>query len=194
MAAFQKGDYPTAVARWEKLSPKLLDQEREMVSEYIAQARSRGGIAPASGPGAAVATQTPAPAASSPATTGGGISTVSVRVSLAPALSGRAAPGDTVFIFARAAEGPRMPLAIVRKTVADLPVEVTLDDSMAMSPTMRLSSFPSVVLGARISRSGNASAQTGDLEGLSAPLARAPGGSVQVVIDRENQGAALPGG
>jgi cytochrome c-type biogenesis protein CcmH len=64
-----------------------------------------------------------------------------------------------------------MPLAILRKQVKDLPVRFTLDDSLAMSPAMRLSSVPRVVVGARISRTGNAMPQPGDLEGLSEPVA-----------------------
>lgn len=105
------------------------------------------------------------------------------RVELAAALASRAAPEDTVFIFARAAEGPRMPLAILRKRVRDLPAAFVLDDSMAMAPGMSLSAFPRVVVGARVSKSGNAAAQSGDLEGSSAPTAPAAAGIV-VVIDR----------
>lgn len=91
------------------------------------------------------------------------------RVSLSPALAAQVKPGDTVFVFARAAEGPRMPLAILRRTVADLPFDFKLDDSMAMSPQMTLSAFPRVVVGARISRSGTALPQPGDLRGESPP-------------------------
>jgi cytochrome c-type biogenesis protein CcmH len=87
-----------------------------------------------------------------------------------------------VFVFARAAEGPRMPLAILRKQVKDLPVEFALDDSMAMAPNMKLSSFAEVVVGARVSRSGNATPQSGDLEGLSRPVKVGASG-VAVVID-----------
>lgn len=91
------------------------------------------------------------------------------RVSLAPALVASAQPTDTVFIFARAAEGPRMPLAILKRTVAELPIAFTLDDNMAMSPEMKLSKFPRVIVGARVSRSGNATPQPGDLHGESPP-------------------------
>jgi cytochrome c-type biogenesis protein CcmH len=91
-------------------------------------------------------------------------------VSLAPALQGRVSPNDTVFVFARAASGPRMPLAIVRKQVKDLPLQFTLDDSMAMNPAMKLSSFQQVVVGARISKTGNAMPQSGDLEGMVGPV------------------------
>jgi len=93
-----------------------------------------------------------------------------VTVSLSPALAKKAAPNDVVFIFARAVQGPRMPLAIVRKQVKDLPVTVVLDDSQGMSPEMNLSSVPEVIVVARVSKSGMASPQAGDLEGTSASV------------------------
>ena len=93
-----------------------------------------------------------------------------VTVSLSPAMAKKAAPNDVVFIFARAANGPRMPLAIVRKQVKDLPATLVLDDSLAMNPEMKLSSVPEVIVVARVSKSGMASAQAGDLEGTSGPV------------------------
>lgn len=102
-----------------------------------------------------------------------------VTVRLSPELRAKAAPDNTLYIFARAAQGPAMPLAIVRKQAKDLPVTVTLDDSTAMSPDMKLSNFPEVVVGARITPSGDALARPGDLEGLSAPTRDA---SVDVTI------------
>jgi cytochrome c-type biogenesis protein CcmH len=109
---------------------------------------------------------------------------VSGVVRLAPELARKVSPGDTVFIFARAAEGPRMPLAILRKRASDLPAEFTLDDSMAMAPQMKLSAFPDVVIGARVSKSANASPQPGDLQGSSAPV-KVGARSISVVIDTE---------
>ena len=109
---------------------------------------------------------------------------VSGVVRLAPELAGKVAPGDTIFIFARAAEGPRMPLAILRKRASDLPAEFTLDDSMAMAPQMKLSAFPRVIIGARVSKSASATASPGDLQGLSAPV-KVGAKSVNVVIDTE---------
>ena len=92
---------------------------------------------------------------------------ISGTVVLGDAIKSKAAPDDTVFILARAAEGPPMPLAVVRKQVKDLPVQFTLDDSMAMAPEMTLSRFDKIVVLARVSKSGDAKAQPGDLQGMS---------------------------
>lgn len=97
-------------------------------------------------------------------------SALTVRVSLSSALRRQTRDTDTVFIYARAVKGPRMPLAIVRKQVSDLPLTVTLNDSMAMRPGMGLSNFRRVTIEARISRTGNAIRQKGDLYGRSNPV------------------------
>ena len=97
-------------------------------------------------------------------------SAVSGTVRLSPKLQALVEPDDMVFIFARPAEGSRMPLAIVRKQVKDLPVAFTLDDSTSMSPAARLSGAQRVIVGARISKSGQAMPQPGDLQGLSEPV------------------------
>ncbi|MGH8569087.1 MAG: tetratricopeptide repeat protein, partial [Gammaproteobacteria bacterium] len=110
---------------------------------------------------------------------------VEVRVELDGALGERVSPSDTVFVFARAPKGPRMPLAVARRSAKDLPVTIVLDDSQAMAPEMRMSRFSEVVVGARVSRSGNPMPQTGDLEGLAdgiVALGKQP--SVRVTIDR----------
>ena len=103
-------------------------------------------------------------------------------VNLSPALTAQAAPTDTVYIFARAAQGPKMPLAILRKQVKDLPVTFSLDDSMAMMPEMKISNFGEVVVGARVSKTGSATPQSGDLEGFSKPVKLGAYG-VAIVID-----------
>jgi cytochrome c-type biogenesis protein CcmH len=178
--AYQKGDLQQAITTWEQLVA-LFPQgsgEAQQVQDNIRQARAQ--LSEAGGAQAAAAP--PAPERRGEAT-GGPAKTLLTRVRLAPALKDRASPGDTVFIYARAIDGPRMPLAIVRKQVADLPLTVTLDDSLAMSPAMTLSRFPQVSLEARISRSGNAMAQSGDLKGTVQPVSPGQKEPVQLTID-----------
>jgi cytochrome c-type biogenesis protein CcmH len=110
--------------------------------------------------------------------------TLSGRVALSPSLASRVAPGDTVFIFARAAQGSRMPLAILKKQVRDLPFDFTLDDSSAMTPQARLSQATTVVVGARISKTGQATPQPGDFELLLPPMAPGAAG-LQLVIGEQ---------
>ncbi|MEO6688877.1 MAG: hypothetical protein ABIS07_03580, partial [Dokdonella sp.] len=86
---------------------------------------------------------------------------------------------------ARAASGPPMPLAIQRLKASQLPITVTLDDSMGMLPTMKLSMFPQVVIGARVSKSGNAMPQSGDLQALSAPLDVHRSEPIALTIDKQ---------
>ncbi|MDH3513710.1 MAG: hypothetical protein OEM83_02430 [Gammaproteobacteria bacterium] len=114
-----------------------------------------------------------------------------VTVSLSPALEKKAAPDDVVFIFARAKEGPRMPLAIVRKQVKDLPATVVLDDSQGMGPHSTLSNVPELVVIARVSKSGTADARDGDLEGVSVPV---PTGTrtLSISIDKVLTGQKAP--
>jgi cytochrome c-type biogenesis protein CcmH len=104
-------------------------------------------------------------------------------VTLNDALKSKADPDDTLFVLARAAHGPKMPLAILRKQVKDLPLRFTLDDSMAMSPEMKMSNFDQVVVVARISKSGNAMPQPGDMQGMSKPLALGSAG-IRIDIDQ----------
>lgn len=110
-------------------------------------------------------------------------SAVEGKIQLDPKLAKQAKPGDTLYVFARAAQGPRMPLAVMKAKVSDLPLNYRLDDSMAMNPGMRLSQFDRVVVVARVSPSGEPMAQKGDLEGASEPIA--PGqGKVNVTINK----------
>ncbi|MBS0345515.1 MAG: c-type cytochrome biogenesis protein CcmI [Proteobacteria bacterium] len=112
-----------------------------------------------------------------------GATSVSGRVSLAPALKDKAGPDDTLFIFARHANGPRMPLAILRLKASELPKEFTLDDSMAMSPEMKLSSAAELRIEARISKSGDAIPKSGDLAGELTPVKPGAKG-LKLVIDK----------
>ena len=173
-AAFDRKDYAGAAAHWERLV-KLAPADAgflQQVQAGIDEARKLGNLPPAADAGTA-------PAAPVAAVGGGG---VSGSVSLSPALVAKTSPEDTVFVYARAAEGSRMPLAIVRKQVKDLPFDFKLDDSMAMSPAAKLSGAPKVIVGARISKAGQAMASPGDLSGQTEPMA--PSGSgLKIVIN-----------
>jgi cytochrome c-type biogenesis protein CcmI len=109
---------------------------------------------------------------------------ITVKVALNSKFKDRVGPKDTVFVFAKAAQGPSMPLAIMRLTASQLPASVTLTDGMGMVPNLTLSQFPQIVLGARISKSGNAVAQPGDLQTLSATMTAAQTKPVQLTIDQ----------
>jgi cytochrome c-type biogenesis protein CcmH len=168
--AFNNKDYATAIRHWERVlqvapadSP-LAQQMRGGIEE--ARQLAQGKTPETS----AAAIPTPAPAAPAPAIAAGAAA-VTGTVSLAPALAAKASPEDTVFIFARPAAGSRMPLAIIRKQVKDLPFRFELNDSMAMSPQSRISAFSQVVVGARVSKSGTAVPEAGDLQGQSQPVA-----------------------
>ncbi len=186
-AAYQRHDFQEAEKHWSRLAAMLgTGPNSDTLAKYLSEVRTRLGkpdveTTADTGVASSPVTDTLSQPADASATAP---RSVSVRVSLAPELADRASPGDTVFIFARAAQGPRMPLAIVQRTVAELPVSVTLDDSMAMSPAMKLSNFPEVVVGARVSKTGNAMPQAGDLEGSSEPLPESGRVTVNVTIDR----------
>ena len=90
---------------------------------------------------------------------------LSVDVSIDPALQASLPADATLFVFAKALEGPPMPLAVHRGVVADLPLSIQMDDSMAMVPTAKISQFDAWTLTARISRSGDPQAKSGDLQG-----------------------------
>ena len=148
-AAIEQGNTQAAIAHWEKLLAQIPpDAEGAvMLREKLAELKQQTG-------------------------TSGTISSANIsgQVNIAAALKNQATPQDTLFIFARAVSGPKMPLAMLKVQVKDLPVNFKLDDSMAMSPQMKLSNFPEVVIVARVSKSGTAVTQPGDLEGVSAPV------------------------
>lgn len=183
--AFDQGDAVGAAGYWQRAlaqvepGTELAIQLRDAVDA----ARQRARLPPLAAASAASATATTAATSPSlPAVVGPGLR---VRVTLSPALAAQARPDEVVYIFARAAPGndaaPKMPLAIQRRQVKDLPLDITLDDSMAMSPAAKLSSQSQVVVGARISKSGNPLPQPGDLQGLSDAIASS-GSKVNVEI------------
>ena len=168
-AAFEKKDFAKAIVFWGKagqLAPPGSDFAKGLASS-VEEARAASMQA---GAPQAVAKSAPTPAAV-PASIQG-------VVSLSPALKSKVAPDDTVFIFARAApspDSPRMPLAILKRKAGELPITFTLDDSTAMSDALKLSKFGQVVVGARVSKSGNALPQSGDLIGQIGPVTTAAG-------------------
>ncbi len=165
-AAFERKDYRAAIGYWETVikQPGVSGELAQALQKGVDESKSR-------------LTGKPAVAAAS------GKERVSGEVSLDAALKVRTKPEDTVFVFARAAEGPRMPLAIVRVKVADLPYKFSFDDSSAMVPEMKLSRFAQIVIGARVSKSGGAAPLPGDLEGASGKIKPGQTG-VRITIDR----------
>ena len=157
ISAFQHADYVTAIRHWETMARGLPADSPDLprLQASLAEARKRS---------------------DSTATS------LSGTVTLAPALARQASPSDTVFIFARAAQGSGAPLAALRKQVRDLPIRFSLDDSMAVLPDAKLSGATQLIVGARISKSGNPIRSPGDLSGESAPTVPGARG-VSITID-----------
>ncbi|MCU7893332.1 MAG: c-type cytochrome biogenesis protein CcmI [Candidatus Thiodiazotropha sp. (ex Ustalcina ferruginea)] len=180
--AYQRSEFKSAIERWEALKVMLQPQsaELESVNDALDDVRSKLGLAPDETPLPNIV-QAKKPASSKPVASSS--KSLQVEISLSPELQAKAKPGDLVFVYAKALSGPPMPLAAVRKKVSDLPLSIKLDDSMAMMPQMKLSGFPEVVVGARISLSGNPTAQSGDLEGEIKPVSPGQSETVRVVIN-----------
>lgn len=179
-AGMERGDFAAAIKHWERLRSLLPadSEDAKMIEGGLAEARQmmshiKGGKAP-------MALEQIAPPAQQAAS---GKERITGKVTLSDSLKGKYSPDDTVFVLARAAEGPKMPLAILRKQVRDLPITFELDDSMAMQPQMTLSAFDKVVVVARISKSGTAMPEAGDAQGTS--QAMSPGAKgVNLKIDQ----------
>jgi cytochrome c-type biogenesis protein CcmH len=189
IADSQAGKYDDAVKKWNTLLPLLPPDSNVAASvhEQIAQAEAlrdrktlptkRSAQAAANTTAAAAnAVASEDPPAAGPR--------ISVTVTLDPKLKDKVAAGDTLFVFAKAASGPPMPLAIAKLTAAQLPASVTLTDAMSMMPNMKISAFAQIVIGARISKSGQAMAQSGDLQTLSAPMPNTRSEPIELTIDQ----------
>jgi cytochrome c-type biogenesis protein CcmH len=166
---YQAQRYEAAISRWNALLPLLEAGSTVQLSvkNQIAEAEAlRDGKAPQQDVAAAAA-PVAAPDKAAPVTD---VPRLTVKVALDPKLKVQLDADATLFVFARAASGPPMPLAIERLKASQLPLTVTLDESKGMLPNMKLSMFPQVVIGARVSKSGNAIAQSGDLQVLSPPV------------------------
>lgn len=189
----QVGDHDAALAGFNRLAavaqdnPEALAAIEEMRSVSI-QAMAGNAIS-LNQQGTPNATQADASAATTQNTDEAAAesvaASVNVSVSLGENLPEDLNPDHAVFIYAKASKGPPMPLAVSRVTVRDLPLSVTLDDSMAMIPTMTLSGFDPVIIGARVSASGNPVAQSGDWATESAPISVSNTPTVSLVIDTQ---------
>ena len=182
-AAFSEGRFKEALVYWEKVRGLLPETSPDgpALAEAIDKARERLGLPPLS---PAVAGNAPASAGAMPKPQSDGTERLSGRVVLGPELEAQVSPKDTVFIYANAAEGPRMPLAIIRTTVDKLPYDFVLDDSLAMNPQMKLSQVKSVMVRARISKTGNAMPQAGDFGASVGPVT--PGSSEKLQLTISN--------
>ena len=169
ISQFQHDDYASAAATWRRLQPLLEPGSNvaKAVTEQIAVAEARIGGKP--GPTAAADAQG---------------AHLTVQVELDPSQRGRLKPGAALFVYARAEQGPPMPLAVARLEASQLPATVTLTDAMAMAPQFKLSSAARVFVGARISASGQAIAQPGDLEGDAGVVEVNDAGPIRIVIDK----------
>jgi cytochrome c-type biogenesis protein CcmH len=166
-AAFDRKAFAAAAGYWQRMLPLVPpgSEDAQAIRDNVAQATQLAGGQP------------PLPLAAAPQAAG-----LRGTVRISPQLKGRFDPEDTVFIYARAAEGPPMPLAVLRRRARELPAEFALDDSMAMAPGMTISAHARVVVTARVSKSGGATPQPGDLQGASAAVANDASG-VEVTID-----------
>lgn len=183
-AAMEARDLDGALSYWRRLLEQVppssddAKQVQAIIAEVESDKRAGKGIP---------ATSSEAPrraeraAAAAPAKAAGG--TLAGRVEISPTLAAKVALTDTVFIFARAVDGPRVPLAVLRVPAKELPKEFVLDDSMGMAPGAKLSTTPAVIVEARISKSGNAMPQAGDLTGKSAPVKPGMAG-IKLTIDQ----------
>jgi len=197
MLMYQRGQLNGAVTAWKSILTEMdpNSQEATELRETIRSAQERAGVPEdqllaAAAPVTATAqtspskTEPPVVATTEQAPPDAAAqASIQVRVALDPSLIDGASPDDTVFIYAKAVSGPPMPLAAQRLQVKDLPATITLDDSMAMMPQMRLSMFPQVTVGARITKSGQAIPQAGDLQGEVSPVSAAEAPTVDVLIN-----------
>jgi cytochrome c-type biogenesis protein CcmH len=168
-AAYERKDYAKAADLWSRMLPLVPagSEDAQAITQNVTEARQLAGIG-----------ESPRKENDKKTAMAG----VRGTVRIAPQLAGQIKPDDTLFVFARAAQGPPMPLAVLRGKATDLPLQFKLDDSMAMAQGLKVSAFPKVVVTARISKSGQAAAQPGDLQGASGPIANDASG-VTVTID-----------
>lgn len=176
--AFQNNNPDQALARWEQLDALLPPGSvRDSVRAQMERARQAGGAQAAPSSPALPPNHPPIEPDSGP------VFPVTVRI--APSLADRLNGNETVFLIARAASGPPAPLAVRRLRVSDLPTAINLSDSDSMVDGLNLSTFPEIRLTARVSMTGDAQPQPGDLEGETGPISILEQTAAEVLINRE---------
>jgi cytochrome c-type biogenesis protein CcmH len=185
--AYNRKDFSLAVKDWERaranLPPGSDPEDGEQIAAAIGDAKQRMGGAPMMAAANAPMAQSAMPAEHPPVKKAGASRAITGKVVLGPGMAGKALP-DTLFVFAKDVAGPPMPVSIVRASKKDLPFTFRLDDSTSPMPSRKLSDIDTVVIVARLSKSGQAMPGSGDLEGMSQPIK--PGTeNITVVIDRE---------
>ena len=187
---YEQKNYAKAAVHWEKLLSVIPadSQLAKSVGDSIADAKSL--MAGGKGRVASVARQQPqaeraqtSNQQSAPVKKAGGVS-ISGRVTLNKSFASKVSNNDTLFIYAKAKTGPKMPLAILRLKASDLPATFELTDEMAMMPAMKISSFPEVIVEARITKTGQAFTTSGDLQGFSQPV-KLGDSNISVDINRQ---------
>lgn len=184
--AYNRKDFARAAKEWEEAHLYLPADDQESSDQLkasIAEAKRRLG----GGPGMNMLVANPPMEEAKPAKPAkqvGASRAITGKVVLGPNFSGKGTLPDTLFVFAKDVAGPPMPVSIVRASRKDLPFTFRLDDSTSPMPSRKLSDIDTVVIVARLSKSGRAMAESGDLEGMSQPVK--PGTeNISIVIDRE---------
>jgi cytochrome c-type biogenesis protein CcmH len=185
--AYNRKDFSLAVKDWERaranLPPGSDPEDGEQIAAAIGDAKQRMGGVPMMAAANAPVAQSAMPADHPPVKKAGASHAITGKVVLGPGMAGKTLP-DTLFVFAKDVAGPPMPVSIVRASKKDLPFTFRLDDSTSPMPSRKLSDIQTVVIVARLSKSGQAMPGSGDLEGMSQPIK--PGTeNITVVIDRE---------
>jgi cytochrome c-type biogenesis protein CcmH len=185
--AFNRKDFALAAKDWERaranLPPNSDPEYTEQLTASIAEANRRMGGAPLMAAANAAPASSAVPADHPPIKKAGASRAITGKVVLDPSMAGKAAGADTLFVFAKDVSGPPMPVSIVRAMKKDLPFTFRLDDSTSPMPSRKLSDIDRVVIVARLSKSGKAMPESGDLEGMSQPVKPGAEG-ITIVIDR----------
>jgi cytochrome c-type biogenesis protein CcmH len=186
--AFNRKDFAAAVKDWElaraNLPPDSDPESTEQLMAGINEAKRRMGGAPLMAMANAALAESSVPADHPPINKRSGSHAITGKVILGPGMEAKSSGADTLFVFAKDPNGPPMPVSIVRATKKDLPFTFRLDDSTSPMPSRKLSDLETVVIVARLSRSGTAMPGSGDLEGMSQPIKPGTEG-ITIVIDRQ---------